>query len=364
MLILNIATAQFFQGTFQRDVTDIVNLKIAFKMKPTAAITSQISYMEAAFRFPTATTPAFTITNISTNTVAFPGINFQRFTPDFAADGFTYYKFVMNTSIVPSASYAPALEYTLFTITTSLPATETPAFEMASNLLLAQYQFGAVNGAGVFISPGNSAQLYGPGFQTSGDNHILPLFNTILPVHFKSFSVVRKNNDALLLWVAENQDANTSYFMIERSLDGSLFSLVERVEASNRTSTVSYTYTDRNALSHGKHIIYYRIKQVDKDGKFIYTEIRSIKLNSKANTTVYPNPMRDEALVSFTLPVLQKVSILVIDATGKTLMQFQFEGLVGLNQQKIEVTNLAVGTYKLLVKTETGIETLRLVVAR
>ncbi len=363
ILLAGSTNAQFFQGSFQKDVADVMNLKISFKLKSTAAINTQIAYMEAAFRFPTATTPAFTITNISSNTTAFPGLAFQRLTPDYSADGFTYFRFVFNTAIVPANTYAAGAEYDLFSITTSLPAAAVPVFEMISNLDLELYQFGTVNGLGVFMSPGSSNQLFGPGFYKSGSNHILPLFAGPLPVLFTNFTLVKKDNDALLQWDVANQDASTSHYEIERSSNGMNFEKVMQVAAD--LAIMSYTATDAGITSFGKNILYYRIKQVDKDGRFVYTAIKNIKLLQKGNAAgLHPNPANQMATLSFYLEAKDKVTISVIDASGKVMEASTITGIAGNNQVKLQLERFSPGSYKVVVKKEGGSETLKLVIVR
>ncbi len=362
LLFINGINAQYFKGSFQKDITDNVNLKIAFMIKPIANITTQISYMEAAFRFPTSTTPAFTITNISSNATLFPGLSFQRFTPDYAADGFTYYKFVFNTAIVSSAVYNSTTDYPLFSITTSLPAAAKPAFEMISNLVVNEYQFGTVDGAGNFKDPNADDQLYGPGFHIIGNDHILPLFAGPLPVTFRSFTVVKRDADAQLNWSVENQDANTSHYIVERSVNGLEFTSLKNITANFSLGTrASYQFKDMNVTALSEPIAYYRVKQVDKDGRFVYTNILKIKLNNQRESQLYPNPASNKAMVSFYLQTAQKVIIMITDASGKAVQQIKFMGVSGMNQQNIDVSKLPAGSYKLSIHTGESVETLQLV---
>ena len=363
-LFINGISAQFFQGSFQRDVTDNVNLKISFKMKPTNGITTQISYMEAAFRFPTNTTPAFVITNINSNTDLFPGLSFQRFTPDYAADGYTYYKFVFNTAILSSVAYT-GTDYRLFDITTSLPATSKPAFEMISNFTTNEYNFGTVDGAGNLINPNEAEQLYGPGFYRIGADHILPLFAGPLPVTFRSFTVVKKDKDAQLDWIVENQEAGTSHYIIERSVDGNKFTGIETIAAKFSSGAKAYyQFRDLNIADLLQEVIYYRIKQVDKDGRYVYTNILKIRLESQKLVQLYPNPVRDEAILSFSLKTPQKVIIVLMNINGKVIQQITLKGMPGINHQNLEVSKLPAGTYNVSIHSAEFVETLQLIKVR
>lgn len=365
LFLFNIAGAQYFQGSAAKDPSDVNNMKIAFKMKPTGNITTGISYIEAAFRYATAGIPALVITNITSNTATFPGLAIQRFTPDYVAGGYTYVKFVFNTATIQTAQYTAGTEYQLFTITTSLPASAAPNFEMISNLALGQYQFGVVDGAGNLLDPGAGAQLYGPGFTITGNDHILRISGTQgpLPVKFSNFSVGKSDNNSLLTWTVENQDAGTSYFDIERSWNGSDFTRIGTVRANPATGThATYTFTDVNArINASAHFIYYRIKQVDIDNKFVYTGIRNIVINNSMDASLYPNPASKSTLLSFYCSAPDNISIHIINLEGKKLRTVEFSGTSGLNQKRIDIADLPAGMYNVVLHGGGYVKTLQFI---
>ena len=82
LLSVTAGYAQYFQGTFTNSGNTLI-----FKMKPTANLTTSISYLEFCFRYPTATTPAFSISNL-VNGAQFPGINLQR-RSDYVSGAYT-----------------------------------------------------------------------------------------------------------------------------------------------------------------------------------------------------------------------------------------------------------------------------------
>ncbi len=97
------------------------------------------------------------------------------------------------------------------------------------------------------------------------------LVATPTPVKLSTFNVNAKNNNAVLSWTVENQDATSSYFAIERSSNGTDFNQVGTVNATSNSSA-SYSYTDNNINLSGT--VYYRLKMVDKDGQFAYSDIK------------------------------------------------------------------------------------------
>lgn len=171
----------------------------------------------------------------------------------------------------------------------------------------------------------------------------------VVPVKFTSFTATRKDNDGLLTWSVENESALTDRYEVERSLNGTNFTTAYTVAAKNNgASSNIYNLTDFNLSGlRSSGVIYYRIKQIDKDGKFTYTEIRSIRLEGKGAVVIniYPNPVKDVATVMLDLEQDVKVVIAVADAAGKQIQKIEFQGIKGMNTKKVNMLNLPSGTY-------------------
>jgi ELWxxDGT repeat protein len=107
-----------------------------------------------------------------------------------------------------------------------------------------------------------------------------------LPLRFLSFSAQKCNTGNVCLnWKTANE-VNVSHFDIERSIDGTLFQPVKQVPAQNQAEN-GYQYTDNISSLEHKTQIYYRIKQVDKDGKSSYSRTERIG-QTERQVTVYP----------------------------------------------------------------------------
>jgi hypothetical protein len=213
-------------------------------------------------------------------------------------------------------------------------------------------------------NPGAPA-FFGPGFNITGADHILPVTNVPLPVKFNGFSAIKRDNDGLLTWSVEQESHLTDRYEIERSFNGVDFSTFTTVAPKNNgLSANTYTLTDANlsSLRAAAGIIYYRIKQYDKDGKYVYSEIRSIRLDNKSFAVgIYPNPVVDQAVLSIDLTENEAISILVIDAAGKQVQQIQMQGVKGLNIKKVNMAAMASGTYQFKVRTSSEVKNLSVV---
>ena len=190
------------------------------------------------------------------------------------------------------------------------------------------------------------------------------LANIALPVKFLGFNVTKKNNDAILNWQIENESSLTDRYEIERSLNGVDFRKFTTVAPKNNgNSGNSYNLADFNLSTiRSAGIFYYRIKQVDKDGNFIYSMIRNLRLNSKGIAiSVYPNPIREFANVTIDLEQDTDATVTINDASGKLLQNIQMQLFKGLNIKKINMATFATGSYMLKVQTSTEIKTMTVV---
>ena len=173
----------------------------------------------------------------------------------------------------------------------------------------------------------------------------------VLPVKFGDFTAARKNNDAILNWSVENESSVTNRYEIERSLNGVSFRQFQ-VVASGYTGNSSdhYSLMDYKINSLNSPVVYYRIKQVDLDGKFVYSDIKSVRLDVKNfDAFVYPNPAVNACSVNIDLTSDQKINIVLSDAAGKQIESGALNGIKGLNIYPLNMSKLSKGTYMIRV---------------
>ncbi|KAA5532493.1 T9SS type A sorting domain-containing protein [Taibaiella lutea] len=200
-------------------------------------------------------------------------------------------------------------------------------------------------GATTMLSGGNSL-TFTTGeaiITTAGSNPIMsqgfnqPSLNIVpLPVQM-TFSGKAEENANLLLWETYHEE-NNNYFALERSIDGIKFVTITRVATKapggNSAGKISYSYTDE-AYANG--INYYRLKQVDINGKFVYSPV--VKLNnSRASLafSVSPNP----AINIIQILVPEPGTISVIDINGKVLLKEDMQSAGNL-----DISSISSGAY-------------------
>lgn len=171
-----------------------------------------------------------------------------------------------------------------------------------------------------------------------------------LPVQLLTFKGVLQDNATQLLWET-SQEVNTSYFSVERSIDGNNFTAIGNVSATgNSTTPVSYHYTDNEVMNLPATIVYYRLKMVDKDGSFTYSSVVSVTLPYVAGKiTVAPNPVIGEAKVTIASAVNGKVLWRLVDNSGRVLLQGAENVRPGNNQVLINMHKLSAGMYFLSI---------------
>jgi hypothetical protein len=184
-------------------------------------------------------------------------------------------------------------------------------------------------------------------------------FTPPLPVTLTNFRGERVGSINKLLWSTETE-VNNAGFELQRSADGRNFSklawVATKADNGYNNTTLSYSYNDENSLKGNN---YYRLKQIDKDGKYSYSTV--VLLRSKATeitlSNVYPNPAQKELNLVITSPSAEKVTIVVTDLTGKVIMQQAAQLVIGDNQQQLQVQSLASGAYIIKVICSSGCET-------
>ncbi|MBI1192436.1 MAG: T9SS type A sorting domain-containing protein [Bacteroidetes bacterium] len=141
--------------------------------------------------------------------------------------------------------------------------------------------------------------------------------NNALPVTWVSFDVTAVQQQVQLAWQTATE-TNTDRFAVERSSNGKDFAEISSVPAAgNSIGLLSYRTTDRQPLS---GISYYRLRQIDLDGKFDYSPIRTVNRSGAASTPsvnyVSPNPFTDVIHVALSSTGNNNVEVRIYDWTG------------------------------------------------
>ncbi|MDE3212092.1 MAG: T9SS type A sorting domain-containing protein, partial [Bacteroidota bacterium] len=190
---------------------------------------------------------------------------------------------------------------------------------------------------------GNKYRLVVASSQEGLSNPVCTYFNdyTVLtnacgltPITLSSFSGKYRDGVATLSWQT-SQEISSDHFEIEKSADGQHFSYAGTVKsAGNSAVPTNYLYEDASP-SNGEYV-FYRLKQVDIDGRFTYSAIVKLALGENATLAIYPNPFSDHISISFGANQAGPATLRLINTFGqvivnKTIMVSQGNNTVQLD---------------------------------
>lgn len=178
----------------------------------------------------------------------------------------------------------------------------------------------------------------------------LELYTTadkLLPVTLLNFSAQLRDKDALLQWSTVNEQ-NNSYFNVQRSINGTSFTNISRVDAKNAVKRNDYDYTDAGVTALGAEKLYYRLQQFDADGKFTYSKTIALTINSKTLVTIGPNPATDIANIFSTVNMPNAV-VSITDMGGRVLYTAK-QNIVAGSKTSVPLQGFAKGVYTVTIQ--------------
>jgi hypothetical protein len=203
-----------------------------------------------------------------------------------------------------------------------------------------------------FISPGNfQFVIYFSGDSYEINYWYIDDFCDYLPVELTSFVANVVKNNTMLHWTTATE-TNNSGFEIERNTKGVNFTSVAFVDGNGTTTAYSsYSYTDRN-LEPGTY--FYRLKQIDFDGTFEYSNVIEVDINIPFVFSLdqnYPNPFNPTTNIKFSVTVDSKVSLKIFDVLGREVVNlFNSNISAGYHTINFDASSLNSGVYFYQIK--------------
>lgn len=135
-----------------------------------------------------------------------------------------------------------------------------------------------------------------------------------LPVELIEFKGRGYENKNVLSWKTASE-INNDYFVLERSDGGSMFYEVATIPGGgNSNNLLDYSYSHENP----NEVEYYRLRQVDYDGKWAYSKIISLRSKKRMDINIYPNPTKDNFFFSLSEEAEGTYTIVYTDIIGNT----------------------------------------------
>ncbi len=176
---------------------------------------------------------------------------------------------------------------------------------------------------------------------------------TILPVNLIFFKATKQQNNFVELTWQTATEENHNTFEIQKSINGDNFTtiaFVKNIDKQNSNIAKNYSFLDNQCLQTS----YYRIKQIDNDGKFTYSKIETIAMDFADNQdfAITPNPFSNKITIHTTFAKDAFVSIYLTDLLGMSLVNF--EGKLADIEIKLckKIENLPSGVYFISIWNE------------
>jgi hypothetical protein len=136
-----------------------------------------------------------------------------------------------------------------------------------------------------------------------------------LPIELLTFDAEMRDEKVFVKWITASE-INNDYFIVEKSKDVRDWNQVGRIQgAGNSTTVLYYESIDKHPFRGSS---YYRLKQVDFDGKISYGPIVYVNFESSLEINVYPNPTNN--LFTLTLSSTDKPYLFILyDVTGREI---------------------------------------------
>lgn len=179
--------------------------------------------------------------------------------------------------------------------------------------------------------------------------------NAAMPVQLLSFTAEKSNKDVVLHWATATEIDN-DYFQVEHLTPGQDWADLGRVAGKGTSaSNQLYRFTHRNPT---KGVQYYRLKQVDLDGKYMYSPIVSIDVQSNTQIVLSPNPLRGDQL-SIQLPDAETAHQLrLFNLQGQLLKSWNIEAGDD-SWQRLDVSGVPSGMLFLQMDGEIPLQLIR-----
>ena len=179
-----------------------------------------------------------------------------------------------------------------------------------------------------------------------------------LPVTLINFT--GKNNGAMnkLIWKVDNEE-NVAYYELRRSGNGREFTAISETKAIGNNS---YVYDD-NILFEPASVYYYRLRIVDKDANFKYSEVIQLRKDLNKNfVTVNPNPFKDRLVVTIQSLSADNATLVLTDVSGRQIARENKSLFAGTNVLSINETDkLTTGIYLLTVIRSNQTQTIKVI---
>jgi len=210
---------------------------------------------------------------------------------------------------------------------------------------LGQINFG--NGTTCAPGPGVS----GDALANNGATSTIEVIAGTLPLTLVSFKATLLNCLPSLKWVTQSE-VNTDRFEIEKNAPGNgVWKSIGEVAASGSNSTSIYSFSDNSMNSTSERVLY-RLKMIDKDGSYKYSDVLPVSVNCKVvQVSAFPNPVQNGKLFVSLTGTTGQIEANLLSISGQMISK----NIVTNGTNFIDVSGVANGTYILNIMGANGL---------
>jgi hypothetical protein len=250
-----------------------------------------------------------------------------------------------NGNIAVAGFSSPSGIY-IYTPTGTLLKTLNVVTGNRSVYLLPNGNFITTNGTGIHEIDSTSGALVRTIIAGANYQYVSLYDYTTIPVELTSFTANVVEGSVVLNWTTATE-TNNQGFEIQRSADELNFDNIGFVPGFGTTTEPKiYSYTDQSVNS---GVYYYRLKQIDFDGNFSYSEVVEVDVALPTEFSLeqnYPNPFNPSTSIQFSLPVDARVTINIYNLVGEKVAEAVSSNFVaGLNKITFNASQLTSGIY-------------------
>lgn len=186
---------------------------------------------------------------------------------------------------------------------------------------------------------------------TSLSTFAVTMFMAVLPIRSLELSGRNKGNENYITWSTAGEQ-NSSYFVVETSKNAVDFTEAGRVIASGNSSSLqqyNFVHKEINGESY-----YYRLKLVDANGESVYSKVILINATAFKSVAFYPNPVKENATISFSSQQNVLITATVTNAAGLQLYSTSQRYTQGNHKMNLGLQRLPAGMYTLQMKDNLG----------
>ena len=165
----------------------------------------------------------------------------------------------------------------------------------------------------------------------------------ILPVELLDFSIKCNGSENKLFWITASE-LNNDYFEVQRSYDIANWDIIAKIDgAGNSNKLLKYSFTDEKLNQKA----YYRLKQVDFDGKFVYSQILASECSNSLGESIkiYPNPTSDNINILIENWNTETINLEIFDMMGRLIYSKNLNLFNYSTKESIDLSHFKSGIY-------------------